>query len=67
MTAAMAATAGAGEEDEGRGGRIPLLVALSHSTIDHASPPRRRTSPPRNRDTSNSWGLIAFLPIQVHT
>ena len=50
-----------GVDGEG-GGACSFVVCLSNLTTDHASLSRRRTVPTRNRNTSNVWALITFVP-----
>ena len=47
----------------GGGGGAPSFVAcLRNLAIDHASLSRRSAVPTPDRDTSNSWALIASSP-----
>ena len=43
-----------------------IVACLSHLTIVHELLSRRSTVPAPNRDASNIWALIAFLPYITH-
>ena len=44
------------------GGAYSFVACLDHSTLDHASLPRRRTVPTPTRDISDLWALSTVLP-----